>query len=239
MNVKECCHLFNISSIDDLNQEELRKRYHKLCLKYHPDKNHQENSKEKFIQIQQAYETLLREKKKPLNTHNDVDTIYESFLSLFHANALEKIIQWIQTYQNPEHILYLHASLSQLFHKDVYIHDTLFIPLWHRLIYRKELENNSTKNEIFCILVDHLPKHIRILENNDIIIRVCYHLDRDKLNKMILLHICEGISIKILITEKVIRDKYHIVLGKGIPRMQKYYIYDVSVLSNIIVYFFF
>ena len=242
MNRSKYYELFTIDSIECVTEEELRKKYHKLCLKYHPDKNTQ-CSKDKFIEIQHAYEFLVEEKR---NYRKDIpyetnDTIYETLLSLFNMNTLEKMIQWLQKYHQKEHIIYLHSSLSQLFHKDVYIHDDLFIPLWFRVIYRKDLEQHrdkiSNKNEIFCILVDGLPKHIRILENNDILMTLSYELNRDKIGKSIIIHICEGKSVKLIITEKMIREKYHILLREGIPRIQTEYIYDISELSNIILCF--
>tara|TARA_Y100000816_G_C26085686_1_gene572874 strand:- start:672 stop:1418 length:747 start_codon:yes stop_codon:yes gene_type:complete len=244
MNKSKYYKLFTIDSIECVTEEELRKKYHKLCLKYHPDKNTQ-CSKDKFIEIQHAYEFLIEEKrnfKKENVIYGDThDTIYETLLSLFNMNTLEKMIQWLQKYHQKEHIIYLHASLSQLFHKDVYIYENLFIPLWFRVIYRKELEQNrdkiSNKNEIFCIIVDHLPKHIRILENNDILMTLTYELNRDKIGKSIKIHICESKSVKILITEKMIRENYHIILHEGIPRIQRDYIYDISELSNIILCF--
>lgn len=244
MNITQYYELFCIDSIEKITEEELRKKYHKLCLKYHPDKN-TECSKDKFIEIQHAYEALLKEKRNHKNNYiaqdETNDTMYNTLLSLFNMNTLEKMIQWLQTYHEKEHINYLHVSLSQLFNKDVYIYDNLFIPLWFRVIYRKDLENNRdkifSKNEIFCIIVDHLPKHIRILDNNDILMTLSYKINRDKIGKSIIIHICEGKSVKVLITEKMIREKYHIILRQGIPRIQKEYIYDISELSNIILCF--
>ena len=44
-----------------LNQEYIKKKYHKLALKWHPDKNDDANAKEKFQKINEAYDYLSYE----------------------------------------------------------------------------------------------------------------------------------------------------------------------------------
>ena len=39
--------------------EEIRKAYHKMALKYHPDKCTDEDAEEKFRQVVEAYEVLV------------------------------------------------------------------------------------------------------------------------------------------------------------------------------------
>ena len=46
-------------------QEEIKKSYHKLALKYHPDKNdNKEEAEKKFKEIVEAYEVLSDENKR-------------------------------------------------------------------------------------------------------------------------------------------------------------------------------
>ena len=47
----------------DCSQNEIKKRYHELALRYHPDKNNETNI-EFFHKIQEAYETLYDEDKR-------------------------------------------------------------------------------------------------------------------------------------------------------------------------------
>jgi len=47
--------------LTNLNQEYIKKKYHKLALKWHPDKNDDINAKEKFQKINEAYDYLSNE----------------------------------------------------------------------------------------------------------------------------------------------------------------------------------
>lgn len=53
-------------SLDDieltkLDQDYIKKKYHKLALRWHPDKNDEDNAKEKFQRINEAYDYLSNE----------------------------------------------------------------------------------------------------------------------------------------------------------------------------------
>jgi curved DNA-binding protein CbpA len=66
----------------------LKKRYHKLALKYHPDKNKDESSKNKFQRINDAYYYLLNIFEEPnSNAYDNVDKSdnfdYVSLLTTF------------------------------------------------------------------------------------------------------------------------------------------------------------
>lgn len=61
MNYKQACDILNIDETNrfDLEEEIIKRKYRILALKYHPDKNKNENAGEKFIEICDAYKYLM------------------------------------------------------------------------------------------------------------------------------------------------------------------------------------
>ena len=64
--------------LTNLSQEYIKKKYHKLALKWHPDKNCEINAKEKFQKINEAYKYLLNELYSQDNSNASEDFVSSS-----------------------------------------------------------------------------------------------------------------------------------------------------------------
>lgn len=61
MSIQKAFDILEISLDERIDKEYVKKKYHKLALKWHPDKNKDSCAKEKFQLITEAYEYLLAE----------------------------------------------------------------------------------------------------------------------------------------------------------------------------------
>jgi hypothetical protein len=83
----------DVLEITNLDQEYIKKKYHKLALKWHPDKNDKIYAKEKFQKITEAYDYLLNEyTKDKLNSGEDISKIFVSLESNNYIDILSNFI---------------------------------------------------------------------------------------------------------------------------------------------------
>ena len=237
--------LFELSKTEKIDKIKLRKKYHKLCLKYHPDKNKDIDNK-KFIEIQQAYNNLLdyaniQETKCNNPKINTIEeNIYNFFVSLFNKDNLEKIINYVdKIIENKNTINYI-IELDQLFNKSLFYNEeyNIYIPLWHKYITLSEICNFLNKPShseiLFVIKLNNIPNNIKIINNNNILI----YIDKTNLNKPEFSYeITSNKTINFCITPQIIKNKYYVCLNQGIPIVNHENIYDFSVLSHIIFCF--
>ena len=98
MNYKEAFDILEIDSSEvkysDITLKLLKKKYHKLALQHHPDKNdNTDESTEKFKQINEAY-TFLKSEIKYLNPsdvieENDTNKSWDNILQLFMTGIFD------------------------------------------------------------------------------------------------------------------------------------------------------
>ena len=121
-----------LTSADILSIDVIKKHYHMLALKWHPDKNNnKEEATEKFKKINEAYEFLtnvIQDEDEDLNTYSSFVsssslkepksyiTIVTTFISsLFKDSSNEEIIKIIREIVNETTVVLTKTYLSKLF----------------------------------------------------------------------------------------------------------------------------
>lgn len=69
----------------DADQEEIKLAYRRLAKKYHPDLNREDkNAKEKFIELKEAYDTLVDPKRRKIYDQAGYDPRNIDMSEIFH-----------------------------------------------------------------------------------------------------------------------------------------------------------
>ena len=63
MNVNQAADILEVST--NISKEQLKIKFRKLVMKYHPDRNKSADATKKFIEIKEAYETLFKYDPSP------------------------------------------------------------------------------------------------------------------------------------------------------------------------------
>ena len=97
MDLQKALDILEIKNdLSAINTTNLKKKYHKLALKYHPDKNpDNEESTKKFQQLNEAYLLLQREIKDDMNQDRETSTNYVDIVTFFIYNLLNDEIALI------------------------------------------------------------------------------------------------------------------------------------------------
>ena len=209
MDLYTACELLNINVSDRNNAELIKKKYKRACLKYHPDKN---GNQEKFIKLKEAYE-FINKKNETIMDQFDESVLrkYAYFLKslespLFkHPLFLKYVVQPIENHLSEYKTYELNPTIENLLNKDIYYleDEHIYIPLWHHeIIFNKKIR----------VIIKPNLNNMYLDDDNNIYIK-----QED-------LHLL-GVSN---LTNEFKELKI------GIPRVSKD-IYDASNLSNIII----
>src|SRR5210317_1974540 len=87
MNFQKACKILNIDSKQNINVDELKHKYKRSALKYHPDKNNSIDAKTKFQEVSEAYQYLC-ENNMNLNDISPENTSYSDILFTFINNII-------------------------------------------------------------------------------------------------------------------------------------------------------
>ena len=217
----ECFNLFNIKDIDNETTESIKRKFRKLCLKYHPDKSSNKNSTEQFLHLKECYEFLIKYK---LSHDTKSLTVYDSLISFINIDNIQYFSSILENYYNNKCVIIkLNITFKKVFQKELYIYENNYIPLWHKYIHSKQLSPLTRlwlNNVFFYINIIDLTKNMNILDNNDIIIK----LDKCKLL----------LNSSIRLPELCIQ---YTIYNRGIPKIDKKNIYNTTFLSDIIILF--
>jgi len=173
----------NISEIEltNVDQEYIKKKYHKLALKWHPDKNKKIYAKEKFLKISEAYDYLLNElhiiNSNNLTKDQDKD-ILKTFVSLESKNYIDILSNFVSS---------LFSETKKETYNDLFLNIIKEISLGYDVItltyLRKKFEELDKQKAIELYQLLYKYKHIlyisnEILELVSLIIKEKYKNDR-------------------------------------------------------------
>lgn len=88
---KRCLEVLNLT--EEASEDQIKKSYRKLALKYHPDKNESEDAKEKFQEISYAYK-YLTEGPEAVGLHDDSSNV-GAFDETASMDILFRLFPWL------------------------------------------------------------------------------------------------------------------------------------------------
>lgn len=89
MNYKKACDILELDPYEKHTKNKIKKKYHLLALRFHPDKNKEMGAHEKFLSIHEAYQFLMEKEADPSQT---IPT-YEAIVRFFTGTLDQQIQQ--------------------------------------------------------------------------------------------------------------------------------------------------
>lgn len=97
MDASQCYEILGLRQ--DASHKEIKQAYREMSLRYHPDRNKDENAEKKFKEITQAYQILKQEQKKQNATHKNVETAQTEFWKYYDKKTDDEINFGYQAYR--------------------------------------------------------------------------------------------------------------------------------------------
>ncbi|MBM3904259.1 MAG: hypothetical protein FJ357_03875 [Thaumarchaeota archaeon] len=89
MNVAQCYEILELQK--DASHKEIKQAYRKLSLRYHPDRNKDNDAEKKFKEITHAYQILKLEQKKSNSTHKNVEAAQTEFWKYYDKKTTDEV----------------------------------------------------------------------------------------------------------------------------------------------------
>lgn len=258
MTLSDSLNIMNISSCDfkKMNIFDLKKKYHSLAKKLHPDKG---GSNDKFQQLGEAYNTLNAEilstlKTESINTSN-ANEYFEilRFLSQHKnindlvyqkcRNLISHIITGFQQYvhqfnKKNKKAIELHPSMDDLYSNNLckYVYDGRYflVPLWHSEVH---FEYDDKSLVFYCDAI--VPENVHVDKYNNVHIQKYYNIiDVIKQNELTV-EWYQSI-FKIPVHELYIKTYQTYTFSKaGLSEINVHDMYDISNKMDVIIHLHF
>lgn len=234
MNREKAHDILNISENEYINDAILKKKYHRACLKYHPDKK--KDNSYTFVDLTNAYNFVGKNiKDYEIHVYS-----YKDYLFLLDEDKIQNCIKFINKMNKT--ILYplkkhlsdvkkytITTDLKNVMNNEVFIikEYNIYVPLWHNevIFYDRKLKVNIEIN---------IPNYMSIDNDNNIYIYIT--VNNKTLGDIIYLDITPNKKINFKYDDTFINTKKKVFKKQGIPKINNKNIYDFSLLADIIVY---
>ena len=254
MNYSRARSILQFCYHDKIEPQILKKRYKKLALQYHPDKN--KNGEEQFKELNEAYIYLLKHERCEATLDKQTFMDYLQYVLCidketfeYIQNMLEKTNDWLHKMDKQAFVrllkkylnmskedtrprIHMSATLEDILHHNILLlkrkERTYYIPSWH---------NELEFNDFVVIIHPKLPPHMDIDDQNHLHVHLACDWNSNLLLKS---HIGATILEKVFqipVQElKIQKKQLYTFKAQGPATISSQNIFDISEHSNIIIH---